>query len=199
MRLTSVRSRSLFTSRPPTRTVPLVGCRMPARMRISVVLPAPLGPSNPNMPLGIVRFTPLSACTLPPYTLVRFSIVTFIIVSFLLLKSKRPLPSRMLPAQIHPHAQHRRQAEAGEQRNTQIALGRRRVQPQEGPVVVEDALLRPGTGGVEHCADDAGNADLRTHQVGPEPVASEEELVDWHAQDQWQCHREACNEERRWQ
>src|SRR5690606_42111905 len=32
-------------------------------VRISVDLPAPLGPSRPNMPVGMSRLMPLSACT----------------------------------------------------------------------------------------------------------------------------------------
>src|SRR5579883_3476740 len=40
---------------------------MPARMRISVVLPAPFGPSKPNMPFPMVRLMSRNACTLPLY------------------------------------------------------------------------------------------------------------------------------------
>src|SRR5687768_10000085 len=44
---------------------------MPARMRIRVVLPAPLAPSRPNIPLGTTRSRPSMAATPPRYVLVR--------------------------------------------------------------------------------------------------------------------------------
>ena len=37
------------TSKPDTLTVPLVGGRTPVRMRMVVVLPAPLGPRKPRI------------------------------------------------------------------------------------------------------------------------------------------------------
>ncbi|MFO0893062.1 MAG: hypothetical protein U0790_28485 [Isosphaeraceae bacterium] len=37
----------------------------PSRLRIIVVLPAPLGPSSPIAPPGSTRESPLSAVTLP--------------------------------------------------------------------------------------------------------------------------------------
>src|SRR5688500_16617646 len=43
----------------------------PARMRMSVVLPAPFAPSRPNMPVGTTRSTPSRATTPPRYVLVR--------------------------------------------------------------------------------------------------------------------------------
>src|SRR3954466_6735702 len=42
-------------------TLPESGSCSVARIRINVDLPAPLGPSSPNMPRGIVRDTSLSA------------------------------------------------------------------------------------------------------------------------------------------
>ena len=38
--------------------MPEVASSTPARIRISVVLPAPLGPSRPNIPLGTSRSIP---------------------------------------------------------------------------------------------------------------------------------------------
>jgi len=40
---------SLTTSKPATRAVPLVGSSSVVRILMSVVLPAPLGPSSPNL------------------------------------------------------------------------------------------------------------------------------------------------------
>jgi hypothetical protein len=37
-------------------------------MRMSVVFPAPFGPSRPNMPTGTSRLTPFKAATGPGYT-----------------------------------------------------------------------------------------------------------------------------------
>ena len=47
----------------PRRMLPSSGSCSVARMRISVDLPAPLGPSRPYIPAGIVRVTSFSACT----------------------------------------------------------------------------------------------------------------------------------------
>jgi hypothetical protein len=52
-------------STPSRCTVPAVGSTRPATMLMSVLLPAPLGPSRPNIPVGISRSTPLSAQTGP--------------------------------------------------------------------------------------------------------------------------------------
>ncbi|MND08212.1 hypothetical protein D3C83_306860 [compost metagenome] len=47
---------------PPASTVPEVGVTMPQTMLISVVLPAPLGPSSAKIsPRRIERSIPLSA------------------------------------------------------------------------------------------------------------------------------------------
>ena len=55
--------RAGYRSHPPRRE-PLVGRSSVARMRTSVVLPAPLGPNRPNTsPGGTDRLHPLSACT----------------------------------------------------------------------------------------------------------------------------------------
>ena len=51
---------------PPIVMLPEVGLTMPQTMLISVVLPAPFGPSRPkNSPWAISRVTPDSACTAP--------------------------------------------------------------------------------------------------------------------------------------
>ncbi len=53
-------------STPPTWTDPLVGWRIPAIIRIVVVLPAPLGPSSPNSsPRDTSREIPSTAVNLP--------------------------------------------------------------------------------------------------------------------------------------
>src|SRR6185503_15916021 len=66
----AIGSRSMLM--PPISTTPLVGRRMPAIMRSVVVLPAPLGPRNPNSsPRGTSRSMPFTAVKLP-YRLVRF-------------------------------------------------------------------------------------------------------------------------------
>ena len=49
-------SGSTRKSWPAIRTVPAVGCRMPAIMRMVVVLPAPFGPRKPkSSPAGTTR------------------------------------------------------------------------------------------------------------------------------------------------
>ena len=45
----------------PKRIAPAVGICSVAMQRISVDLPAPLGPSRPNMPRGTSSVTPSSA------------------------------------------------------------------------------------------------------------------------------------------
>jgi hypothetical protein len=50
---------------PPNRIEPAVGTCSVATHRISVDLPAPLGPSNPNMPRGMVSVTSSSARVRP--------------------------------------------------------------------------------------------------------------------------------------
>src|SRR3989449_5864223 len=75
MRRISAPSRS--TSRPATRTVPLVFARSVVIIRMTVVLPAPLGPRNPkNSPSPTEKLTSLTAFTSswprPPYTLTRW-------------------------------------------------------------------------------------------------------------------------------
>jgi hypothetical protein len=53
---------SLSISKPQTSTDPAVLSTIPAMIFIVVDLPAPFGPSNPNIePRGIERSTPLSA------------------------------------------------------------------------------------------------------------------------------------------
>ena len=57
---------SAATSRPPMRTVPAVGRRIPAIMRSVVVLPAPFGPRKPNSsPLGTSRSSASTAVNDP--------------------------------------------------------------------------------------------------------------------------------------
>ena len=53
---------SLFTSMPKTVTVPLVGGMKQEMMRITVVLPAPLGPRKPkHSPSAMATSMPLTA------------------------------------------------------------------------------------------------------------------------------------------
>ena len=47
----------------PSAIAPESGSCSVAIVRMSVDLPAPFGPSRPNMPVGIVSETFLSACT----------------------------------------------------------------------------------------------------------------------------------------
>src|SRR5262245_10536490 len=55
-----------WTARPRTRTVPAVGASSPAITDISVVLPAPFGPSRPNSsPSATVKLTPCRAVVEP--------------------------------------------------------------------------------------------------------------------------------------
>jgi hypothetical protein len=57
---------STSMSKPQIETLPAVLRTMPARMLISVDLPAPFGPSSPKIwPRGTSMLTSLSAC-LPP-------------------------------------------------------------------------------------------------------------------------------------
>src|SRR3954470_14535426 len=57
-------SRSLTTSWPATRALPLVGFASVHSMLIVVVLPAPFGPRNPNTsPASTLKRTPLTAST----------------------------------------------------------------------------------------------------------------------------------------
>ena len=58
----------------PNRIVPESGCCSVAIVRIRVDLPAPFGPSNPNMPSGIVSETSFSARTPFEYVFDRFCI-----------------------------------------------------------------------------------------------------------------------------
>src|SRR5690606_23078040 len=59
-------------SRPPTRAEPEVGSVRPRSMRMVVVLPAPLGPSNPKTsPAAMDRLIPFTAAR-SPYFFVSF-------------------------------------------------------------------------------------------------------------------------------
>ena len=61
MRVFSRSARSCISS-PSTRTVPLVGGKMPSSMRMVVVLPAPFGPRKPTISPGATsRLTPSTA------------------------------------------------------------------------------------------------------------------------------------------
>ena len=60
-------------SKPPTLALPEVGASSPQSMRISVVLPDPLGPSRPKIsPRAMLRFSESTATRLPKLR-VRFS------------------------------------------------------------------------------------------------------------------------------
>ena len=60
------RSGDVAMSKPPTRTVPLVGTMMPAMLRSVVVLPAPLGPTRPSTsPGATVNDSPRTASKSP--------------------------------------------------------------------------------------------------------------------------------------
>ena len=57
---------SLTTSKPQTRTRPLVGRNRPTSILMLVVLPAPLGPRNANSsPRGTTRSKPATATFWP--------------------------------------------------------------------------------------------------------------------------------------
>ena len=64
-------------SAPSQSTRPEVGVRIPASMRMSVVLPAPFAPMRPQTPLVSARLTS-STAVFWPKRFVRFCISTFI-------------------------------------------------------------------------------------------------------------------------
>src|SRR5450759_109337 len=67
---------SLVTDNPLITVSPDVGSRYPHIILIVVLLPAPLGPSNPKIsPLPMVKETPLTASCLPK-VLTKFCTVT---------------------------------------------------------------------------------------------------------------------------
>ena len=58
--------RARTVSSPNTRAVPVAGRSSVVRMRMAVVLPAPLGPSRPNTSPGVMaKFTSSRAATSP--------------------------------------------------------------------------------------------------------------------------------------
>ncbi len=61
----------------PSRTLPESGCCSVAMVRMSVDLPAPFGPSRPNIPAGISSETLLRARTPLAYVLERRSMTRF--------------------------------------------------------------------------------------------------------------------------
>src|SRR5690349_12918447 len=67
-----------MTSCPSRAICPEVGSSRPARIFISVDLPAPFGPSRPNMPGGTSRVIPWRAVTGPGYTFTRSRIVSML-------------------------------------------------------------------------------------------------------------------------
>src|SRR6188472_3694601 len=70
-----VERKSAMMSCPPTRTLPSLGLTIPQMMLISVVLPAPLGPSNAKIsPRWMSKLTLLSAWYPVAYVFDRFSI-----------------------------------------------------------------------------------------------------------------------------
>jgi hypothetical protein len=86
MDLTAFFPASEDKSCPLILTTPLEGFTIPARMRMRVVLPAPLGPNNPNMPDLILRSMPFSAWTERkplPYVLDKFTISIMVFSFFL--------------------------------------------------------------------------------------------------------------------
>src|SRR5512139_258376 len=86
MDLTACFPASVARSCPLTYTVPLVGCTMPARMRMKVVFPAPFGPNKPNMPELIFKSTPFNALTAlgPTPKVFRSPVISIMIKSFYL-------------------------------------------------------------------------------------------------------------------
>jgi hypothetical protein len=56
---------SFKTSTPSSVTLPDVGSSSPAKIFMKVDLPAPFGPSKPNMPGETSRSTPFNAVTGP--------------------------------------------------------------------------------------------------------------------------------------
>src|SRR5690606_151245 len=83
------------------RTVPAVGRRMPISVRISVVFPAPLGPTRPNTaPSGTVKSTPSKAVT-PSKILVS----PCVSIANRLIRSSPPLPVPLADDLLH-HRQH---------------------------------------------------------------------------------------------
>src|SRR3981081_2449828 len=80
---------------PPTEASPASAELSVARIRIVVVLPAPLGPTKPKIsPFGTVKVTSSSA-TWPPYALCRFSTA---IMSCSFLSSARDLQAWQVEA-----------------------------------------------------------------------------------------------------
>src|ERR1700724_1694733 len=79
----------LFTTWPPMRISPAVGCSRPAIIRRRVVLPEPEGPrKNQNPPSRVSRFTLLTAPNSPCLnTLVKSRVSTTAIKSLVLLPS----------------------------------------------------------------------------------------------------------------
>ena len=61
------------TSKPSTRTVPLVAGMKPVMMRIVVVLPAPLGPRKPRICPGSAVNETSRIADRSPYRLLRFA------------------------------------------------------------------------------------------------------------------------------
>ena len=59
----AVGSSTMISCGSPSPTLPVSGSCSVATMRISVLLPAPLGPRSPNMPVGIRSDTSCSART----------------------------------------------------------------------------------------------------------------------------------------
>src|SRR4051794_33195419 len=62
-----------MTSYPATRAMPLVAGRNVVRMRMVVVLPAPLGPRNPTISFSVTWKLTWSTAWIGPKYLVRFS------------------------------------------------------------------------------------------------------------------------------
>ncbi len=62
--------------------LPVSGVCKVAMVRIKVDLPAPLGPSSPNIPVPIVRLRFLTALTPLSYSLERFAMVNYITIDY---------------------------------------------------------------------------------------------------------------------
>ncbi len=89
---------SATTSKPATRARPLSGPSSVVRIRTSVVLPAPFGPSSAStLPVSADRSTPASACVVPK----RFATASTSIAASTTMISSADGDRNLLRAQVH--------------------------------------------------------------------------------------------------